>query len=361
MKTINISGIISRWDVSADFIREELKNAKGEDVLININSPGGSVFEGLEIYKAIKSYSGNTETRIVSLAASMGSIIALAGNKRTAEDTAVYMIHNPWSFAGGDYRDMEKQGTVLKNLAVHMSKLYDKKATIDLKEIRQLMDDESWLFADQIEKFGFEVSEIEKEDDSEDEESSMASAKVEFQACIEKLKTYDMSDEMDKVSASIEVKPTQKSKKPASAGKNKTEDISMDLEKFLAENPAEKLKYDAALEGAKTSGLTEGNKAEKRIKAAMPYIKADSGYPEPIRNLAAQVIEGTVSDDALLGAITVFDAMNETEKSKKAQTETVKQGETQSQETQAKVKTENTSAKTADEITALAKKDKGEV
>ena len=81
MKIIRISGVIADWqmereeNVTPATLKKSLDEANGEDVLILINSPGGEVYQGLEMFSMIKNYSGHTETRPVSLAASMGSIM----------------------------------------------------------------------------------------------------------------------------------------------------------------------------------------------------------------------------------------------------------------------------------------------
>ena len=71
-KVISLSGVVG-YDITADNIREQLKEANGEDVIFEINSPGGDVFDGIEIYNIIRGYHGETETRLISLGASMGS------------------------------------------------------------------------------------------------------------------------------------------------------------------------------------------------------------------------------------------------------------------------------------------------
>jgi|LGOV01.1.fsa_nt_gb ATP-dependent protease ClpP protease subunit len=163
MKVITISGIIARWEMSSESnvtpetLRESLNDANGESVRIDINSPGGNVAEGLEMYNMIKNYAGHTETRIVSMAASMGSIIALAGDKKTAEKTASYMIHNVSGFSWGDYRALRKYADRLENMTAHLSTVYTDRAGIANDTALQMMNDETWRYGDQLMEFGFEI------------------------------------------------------------------------------------------------------------------------------------------------------------------------------------------------------------
>ena len=90
-----------------------LKNANGEPVTIKINSGGGDVFAGCEIYNELKNYSGEVSIEIHGLCASIASVIAMAG-KCKMSPLAEIMIHNVSTKTSGDYRDMEHTAEVLK-------------------------------------------------------------------------------------------------------------------------------------------------------------------------------------------------------------------------------------------------------
>ena len=96
-------------------VDEAIEKANGEELEVIINSGGGSVFAGSEIYTALKSYAGNVVVRIVGLAASAASVIAMAGKKVLMSPTAQMMIHNVTTYADGDYRDMEHTAEILRN------------------------------------------------------------------------------------------------------------------------------------------------------------------------------------------------------------------------------------------------------
>jgi len=116
-----------------------------EDLEVEINSGGGSVFAGSEIYTALKSYKGNVTIKIVGLAASAASVIAMAGNKILMSPTAQMMIHNASASVGGDYRNMEHGAEVLKNINSTIANAYKLKTGMNHETLLDLMDKETWL------------------------------------------------------------------------------------------------------------------------------------------------------------------------------------------------------------------------
>jgi ATP-dependent Clp protease, protease subunit len=203
MITVAISGTIG-YDVTGKSIREALDKAKGQDIEIQVSSPGGLVTEGLEIYNLIKNYKGKKTTRLMGLAASMASYIVLAGDKVIAEDNAIYMVHNPWGFAMGDYRDMKKTADVLSGFAGVLAKAYARKSGKELSDIRGLMDEETYLYGDEILAAGF-ADEIEPAGDGpEDKEEARAIATAQIDACKKKLKEAGSSGEdAEKIAAML--------------------------------------------------------------------------------------------------------------------------------------------------------------
>jgi ATP-dependent Clp endopeptidase proteolytic subunit ClpP len=125
------------------------KAENNEDLEVEINSGGGSVFAGSEIYTALKSYSGNVTVKIVGLAASAASVIAMAGDKISISPTAQVMIHNASGAFGGDYRDMEKGAEILKNVNAAISNAYRLKTGLSNEELLNMMNQETWLTAQQ--------------------------------------------------------------------------------------------------------------------------------------------------------------------------------------------------------------------
>lgn len=130
-----------------------LEHANGEYVEVHINSGGGNVFSGDEIYTALLSYPGDVEIRIVGLAGSAASIIAMA-RRCIISPVGQIMIHNVSSYADGDYRDMHHTGDVLDNASDALANAYMAKSGKSREEIRAMMDKETWLTAPQALEMG---------------------------------------------------------------------------------------------------------------------------------------------------------------------------------------------------------------
>lgn len=145
-------------------VSEALERAKGKDVEVEINSGGGSVFAGSEIYTALKSYKGQVTVKIVGIAASAASVIAMAGDLVVMSPTAQIMIHNSSAMAEGDYRDMEHTSTMLKNVNKTIASAYRIKTKLREEELLSLMDNETWMTSQQAKEMNF-IDEIMFEDE----------------------------------------------------------------------------------------------------------------------------------------------------------------------------------------------------
>lgn len=141
--------------VSPKDIISQIDKANGEDLEIEINSGGGDVYAGSEIYTALKGYKGNVTIKIVGVAASAASVIAMAGKKVLISPTAQIMIHNVSSIAAGDYRDFEHEAEILKNYNVSIANAYRLKTGMEMKELLNLMNKETWFNAQQAVQYKF--------------------------------------------------------------------------------------------------------------------------------------------------------------------------------------------------------------
>lgn len=154
MSDLMIYGEIG-WDVSARSVVDSIRNAAPGNLDVRINTPGGSVFEGLAIATHIKSR-GEVTTIVDGLAASMGSIIFLAGSRRVMAPGTLLMIHNPSSGAWGGSDDLRKEADVLDVIADEMAKLYADASggKLDKDKAREMMDEETWLTPEQAMEYG---------------------------------------------------------------------------------------------------------------------------------------------------------------------------------------------------------------
>ena len=161
MKILKIYGEIGRDVLDTDFTAS-LQKITG-DVLLKINSPGGSVFQGYAIYNALKEYNRGTITvHIDGVAASMASVICLAGDKIIMADNAMLMIHNPKSSGFGESKDLRKQANFLDKVKSVLMQTYAKKTGLKKGKLTTMLDDETWLDANEALGFGF-IDEIKNE------------------------------------------------------------------------------------------------------------------------------------------------------------------------------------------------------
>ncbi|MCD5324768.1 MULTISPECIES: head maturation protease, ClpP-related [Pontibacillus] len=130
-------------------VSDELSKSQNRDLEVEINSGGGSVFDASEIYTALKNHKGNVQVNIVGIAASAASVIAMAGNKISMSPTAQMMIHNASSVSRGDYRDMDRSSNFLQNVNKTIANAYKLKSGKSDKELLSMMDDETWMTAQQ--------------------------------------------------------------------------------------------------------------------------------------------------------------------------------------------------------------------
>jgi ATP-dependent Clp protease, protease subunit len=162
--SINIYEVIGKdWDgrgASAQKTASILRNLGEKDVIVNINSPGGDVFEGIAIYNILRMHRAKVTVRVMGLAASAASVIAMAGDDIYMGDGAQLMIHNAWAVAVGNRHDMRDAANVLEPIDTAMAELYASRTGLEQKAIVKMMDAETWLTTDQSIKEGVLPSRI---------------------------------------------------------------------------------------------------------------------------------------------------------------------------------------------------------
>lgn len=152
---IEIYDAIGSYNVSAKSFIAELKRAGQKDVTLRIHSPGGNILEGNAIYNALKRHSGSIDVVIDGIAASMASVIAMAGDTIEIAENGLIMIHNPSAFAGGDSRDMRKTADVMDKMKANIITAYAQQTGLSREKISQMMDDETWMTAAEALEHGF--------------------------------------------------------------------------------------------------------------------------------------------------------------------------------------------------------------
>lgn len=139
---------IGFWGITAaDFVRD-LRSITAKNITLRLNTPGGEVFDGIAIYTALKDHHATVEVRIDSLAASIGSVIAMAGDRVVMAKHSTMMIHEPFALAIGDAEDMRKLAETLDLFADNIASFYAERAGGSVREWRDRMRAETW-YSDQ--------------------------------------------------------------------------------------------------------------------------------------------------------------------------------------------------------------------
>ena len=160
--TINIYGDITSWaweelgEMSAVNLSRQLE-ALGDvnEIHVFINSYGGEVAEGLAIYNALKRHKAKVTTYCDGFACSIASVIFMAGDERVMGESSLLMIHNAWTFASGNAEELRKQADDLEKITQASVEAYKAHSSLTEKEIKRLMDNETWILPEEALSYGF--------------------------------------------------------------------------------------------------------------------------------------------------------------------------------------------------------------
>ncbi|MEQ5149174.1 head maturation protease, ClpP-related [Providencia stuartii] len=190
--TISVLDVIGEdfWGegVTAKRISSALRAIGNNDVVVNINSPGGDMFEGLAIYNLLRAHSGKVTVNILGIAASAASIIAMAGDEIQMGRGAFLMIHNCWAVGVGNRHDFAKLANDLAPFDKSMADIYVARSGQSDETVSQMMDNETYIGAsDAIEK-GFADSLLAADAMDDGDESPQAAIRK-LDALLAKAKT----------------------------------------------------------------------------------------------------------------------------------------------------------------------------
>ena len=140
--------------ISAKAFSQALQDVGQGPLVIEINSPGGNVWDGLAIYNMLRGRQAPVTTRVVGIAASIASIIALAGDTVEIADAALFMIHDPSGMVAGTSEEMRKMADALDQHAEVLAGIYSKVTGRPTSQIRAAMKEETWFTAQEAIQFG---------------------------------------------------------------------------------------------------------------------------------------------------------------------------------------------------------------
>lgn len=143
------------WDACGpNDISSKLEEAAGDEVILEINSPGGLCSSGYEMYTQLMAYEGKVTAHVI-VAASAASLLVCAADNALASDTCIFMIHNVQSGVSGDYRDMQMAADMLKEFNTGIINAYIRKTGKSREELQALMDNETYMSAQTAIENGF--------------------------------------------------------------------------------------------------------------------------------------------------------------------------------------------------------------
>ena len=149
------------WDdISDKVFKQDIENLGDvENITLHINSPGGSVFSAVAIANTLKNHKAKITANIDGLAASAATIITSACDTVRMPKNALFMVHNPITFAYGNNQDMQKTLEMLNKVKNSIIETYLNKTKTDKETLSELMDNETWMSAEEAKEYGF-VDEI---------------------------------------------------------------------------------------------------------------------------------------------------------------------------------------------------------
>lgn len=239
-------------------IHSALKEAAGADIEVEINSGGGDVIAGNEIYTALRMYKGNVTCMIVGMAASAASYIATA-RKCVMTPVGLYMIHNASGSARGDYHALDKGSEILQIVNKAITAAYAEKTSMKQEQLLELMDKETWLTAEEAVAYGFVDSII------ENEENRTANQTIGFFNGKNPIAIYNSTTILDRET----IERTRKMLNPSDIIKNTTPEQTA-MESVLINN------------SRKTEEKTEMSNEAKNIATV---AELEASYPELVRQI----------------------------------------------------------------------------
>lgn len=264
---------IGFWGITAKEFARDLKELDPKDSIdLRINSPGGSVTDGIAIYNLLKRHKARVNVFVDGLAASMASVIAMAGDTITIPENALMMIHNPWGGAMGDADEMRKTADLLDKMKKALISAYAEKTGMEDDEISALMDSETWMTGAEAVQNGF---------------ATQTSDAVELAASFAPEKLHQFK-------ASFTDKFTFQSSAPA---EKPTEEISMPN---ATNTPAAPVADNIDLEAAKAKAVADFQAKEQKRKSGIRDVFAS--FDGKFDKLLGECLEDAECDKAAASA-----------------------------------------------------------
>ena len=146
---------IGTYGITAQEFITDIKDLKDTPINLRINSLGGDVFDGMAMYNVIKRREAKTTVYIEGIAASIATIISLGADEVVMAENSLFMIHNAWGGTMGEAKDMRKTADTLEKITGELTDIYRKKTGLSYDALAEMMDEETWLNANEALEMGF--------------------------------------------------------------------------------------------------------------------------------------------------------------------------------------------------------------
>lgn len=271
-------------EVSPKMFREELQQHSG-DITVRINSPGGDVSAGVSIYNMLNEHSGNVTVKVDGIAASIASLIAMAGDKIIMLPGSMMMVHLPWTIAAGNSDDMAQVVEMLEKTGESMIPIYAARTGLSEERVEELLKAETWLTAQDAVDLGFADEAVEAKTSLADAMAKISEATSGMQAAVMQpvmsLKTRKAEqDATDTTEEPAEV-VTEESEAPVAEVTEVEEETAVEAEtevetteevevtEEVAEPPVEEVKAETKEKEIKAMS-TQTDIATEGVQAALP-------------------------------------------------------------------------------------------
>ena len=174
---IQIYGDITSWewsesDISSYTLAKQIEGLECDKINVYINSYGGEVAEGLAIYNQLKRHKAKVKTVCDGFACSAASVVFMAGDERIMSTASLLMIHNAWTYASGNSKELRKQADDLDKITQASINAYMQEVNITEEELKQMLDDETWITPQEAIEKGF-ITAIVNEKEAEEVSQSV--------------------------------------------------------------------------------------------------------------------------------------------------------------------------------------------
>ncbi len=153
--TVSIYDEIGAWGLNAADFARDLKNISAKVLNVEINSPGGSVFDGIAIYNALRASGKTINVKVMGIAASVASIIAMAGDKISMPENTFMMIHNPWGMTVGNASELREFAGVLDKIGDGLVATYMRRTGQSEASVKADLAAETWMTAAEAKEKGY--------------------------------------------------------------------------------------------------------------------------------------------------------------------------------------------------------------